>query len=178
MSTVSEPIAAAPATKLPIPPVGWMVWWWGHGNLQARPIPAMVTATTPHGTIDLLTTRTDGYHKTVRGSWYVKDPAFQRVDHMMKGERGCWDFMPGTYYDMNHPETTPLAILSARVAVLEERFTAAEKEREGLEPGVDLETRVLALADKGLNAVQIAEKVQTTHQRVSGIIRTRPKQEE
>ena len=172
MSTVSEPIVAK--FVAPLPPVGWWVWWYDHGKVNDRPAPALVTAIELHGTISLLIHRADGGRRSVRGSWYHLDPAILKVDHNERGVRGCWAFIPGTYYDTNHPEAGPLEILRAIVLQLDARLTALEP-KEDINPHGDVESRICELADKGMTSVEIAEKLEITHQRVNGILRTRQK---
>jgi hypothetical protein len=176
MSSVEE--VKAPPYRAPLPPVGWTVLWFGDTPVDKRGVPALVTTIESHGTIGLLITRPDGSRKTIRGAWYTKDPAFARADHYTRGARGHWDFLPGTYFDSRCPEDSPLAKLEARVATLELQLAPKPSTPSPASvEGFNLEESVLALDAQGLTAPQIAEKLETSQQRVSSILRIRKPKE-
>ena len=181
------PVATIPKAttwKQPLPPVGLRVVWYEHCNLQ-KPVAATVCMIGQGGLVDLLTERIDGHHRTKRGVWHKDDPSLKTKDHLVRSERGCWDFIPGTLIaDMHEPGgliqklidaleqvNNDLQATKAEVSGLKDKVMFARAEVATIKSDDPLDREILKLVGDGMDFQKIADRLRVTGAKVAAVVR-------
>lgn len=190
MSTAT-PSAPAPTRipeqnswKQPKPPIGMRVVWYQQGN-PLKPLPATVCMIGQGGLVDLLLEQIDGHHRTKRGVWHKDDPSLKTKDHMIRSERGCWDYIPGTLVaDMNDPGgmiqklidalehvNADLQAAKAELAGVKDKVLFARAEVATIKSDDPLDREILKLVGDGMSYEKIADRLRVTGAKVAAVVR-------